>query len=237
MNAKPDNGSEKKRSRDWFGYVVTGVVGLVITIGATWYQLYATERQATAAEQERARAVRQSVIAIVEEQVLNGKKLEADRITRLIDLRRREQSVSLGVSTVDVVQQAEFNIASSSYLNVQRKEEVKSVFDAFYREEASKSFQAFPPGTPNADLLNELAKNIQEGKSTAALAVLKRLEELYANELAKLTKESRPSVFAALIEFFRRPLNVIAFVFVYLAAILGFALVKRRLSYARSSFR
>lgn len=88
-----------KKQRDWFGYILTGIIGIVVTVVATWYQLYATDKQATAAEIERSRAVRQSVIAIVEEQALNGIKLEAERITRLIDQRRRDNNVSLPVST------------------------------------------------------------------------------------------------------------------------------------------
>lgn len=100
----------------------------MITIGATWYQMAASQREATAAEYERARAVRQSVIAIVEEQALNGKRLEPDRLSRLIDQRRRDQSLTLAVPLTDVVEQSEFNILSSPYLPVDRKEQIKPIF-------------------------------------------------------------------------------------------------------------
>ncbi|MBC7377734.1 MAG: hypothetical protein H7346_09945, partial [Burkholderiaceae bacterium] len=113
------------KTRDWFGYILTAVVGILVTVVATWYQLYVSERQASAAELERARAVRQSVISIVEELGLNGKRLEVERIARLIDQRRREQNVSIPISTADVAQQAEFNITSSSYLSIDRKEQIK----------------------------------------------------------------------------------------------------------------
>ena len=111
---------ELKPARDWFGYILSAIIGLVVTVAATWYQLNVSDKQAAAAEVEKARAVRQHVIAIVEEQALSGKKLEAERITRLIDQRRREQNVSLPVLTADVVEQAELNIASSTYLCCRR---------------------------------------------------------------------------------------------------------------------
>jgi len=221
------NASTPKTPRDWFGYILTGIVGILVAVAATWYQLYATERQATAAEVERARAVRQSVISIVEEQSLNGIKLEAERINRLIDQRRREQSVSLQVSTADVVEQAEFNITSSTYIGVDRKEQIKPIFDAFYADLASRSFQSFPPGTPNVALLNELAKQIQEGKTAPALANLRRLQELNLETVSELTKRSKPTFFEAFAEFIRQPTNIAMFVAAY-ALLLRVAFILRR---------
>lgn len=154
-----------KSKRDWFGYVLTAVIGIVATFLATWYQIAVTEREATAAEIERGRAVRQSVIGIIEEQALNGIKLDADRIGRLIDQRRRDQRVLLQIPTVDVVEQAEFNIASSPYLPVSRKEEIKPIFESLYADVASRSFLSFPDTEPNSELLNELAKQIQEARA------------------------------------------------------------------------
>ena len=196
------------KTRDWFGYILTAVIGILVTVIATWYQLYSSERQASAAELERARAVRQSVISIVEELGLNGKRLEVERIARLIDQRRREQNVSIPISTADVAQQAEFNITSSSYLSIDRKEQIKPIFEAFYTDIASSSFLVFPTTTPNAGLLNELAKEIQDGKTSSALANLKRLQELNAEAVSTLTRKARPTLLDAFMEFVGRPLNV-----------------------------
>lgn len=223
------NPSEKKYQRDWFGYVLTAVIGIVVTVVATWYQLSATEREATAAEIERAKSVRQSVINIVEEQALNGIKLEADRISRLIDQRRREQKVSLPIPTTDVVEQAEFNIASSTHLSVERKDQIKSVFDALYADVASRSFQNFPETEPNSALLNELAKQIQEGKTAPALGNLRRLHEINLESVERLSKKAKPGFFEALQRFFSDPISLIVFIVVYVVLVrLVFMLRDRR---------
>jgi hypothetical protein len=227
MSVPTTQGKDAKPTRDWFGYILTAVIGVLITVGATWYQIYVSERQATAAELERSRAVRQSVISIVEEQALNGKKLEAERIARLIDQRRREQNVSIPVSTADAVQQAEFNISSSTYLSIERKEQIKPVFDSFYADLVSRSFTVFAPSTPNAELLNGLAKQIQEGRTTDALASVRRLQELHSEDLAKVAQKAKPSFLEAFIAFFKKPLNAVLFLLGY-AALLRFAYVVRQ---------
>ncbi len=220
--------SDKRAPRDWFGYILTAVIGIVVTVVASWYQLAASDRQATAAELERAKAVRQSVISIVEEQALNGKKLEVQRLTRLIDQRRREQNVSLLVAISDVVEQAEFNISSSPYLAVDRKEQIKPLFDSFYSELAIKSFKSFGPDEANADLLNELAKQIQEGKSTDALASLSRLQEIQSATMTQLSRKVKPTLLEAFVEFFKQPKNIVIFVFSYLFLLWFVGQVRRR---------
>jgi hypothetical protein len=217
-----------KRKRDWFGYVVTGLVGLVITIFATWYQINLSDEQANSAEKERARSVRQSVISIVEDQILNGKKLEHDRVTRLIDQRRREQGVSSAISLVDIVQQAEYNIISSTYLSVDRKEEIKAAFDAFYADLASRSFEVFPPTAPNAELLNQLAKQIQEGQNASALSSLRQLQEIHQSTVENLSRELKPSIVEAVKEFFGSPFNIAAFFTVYVIALMVFFRLNKR---------
>jgi hypothetical protein len=235
MNQTNAQFEEKKSApRDWFGYVLTAIIGIVVTVAATWYQLYVSDRQATAAELERAKAVRQSVIAIVEEQALSGKKLEPQRLNRLVEQRRREQNVTTAAPTSDVVEQAEFNISSSPYLSVDRKEEIKPIFDAFYLEMAARSFQVFPPETPNSDLLNELAKQIQEGKSTAALATLKRVQEIQSEALLQLKKKARPTALDAFIEFFGRPFNIVLFVSTYVFLLFVATKYRRGLLFRRA---
>jgi len=214
--------------RDWFGYIVGGIIGLVITIGATWYQMAASQREASAAEYERARAVRQSVIAIFEEQALNGKRLEPDRLSRLIDQRRRDQSLTLAVPFADVVEQAEFNILSSPYLPIDRKEQIKPIFEAFFADLAARSYQAVPDSVPNATQWNELAKQIQEAKPAAALATMRRLQEIEAESQRDLQKYKGPTFAQSMIEFFRNPINFLAFSGTYAALFASAFWVRRR---------
>ena len=208
-----------KQSRDWFGYTFTTVIGIVATVIVAWYQLYAAQNEAAAAELERARAVKQSAVAIVEEQALNGKKLEVERLTRLVDQRRRDERVSIPISASEVVEQAEFNIASSHHLSIEKKDDIKPIFDAFYTEINARSFQPFTGKTTNAELLNQLAKKIQDGKTIEALPLLKRLDESYAKELSEAKRRTSLNFFDAFTELFSSPTKT-AFFLVFFGAYL-----------------
>lgn len=212
----------QKKSRDWFGYIFTTVIGIAATIVVAWYQLYAAQNDAAAAELERARAVKQSAVAIVEEQALNGKKLEVERLTRLIDQRRRDERVSLPISATEVVEQAEFNITSSHHLSIEKKDEIKPTFDSFYADVNARSFQPFATKTNNSELLNQLAKKIQEGRTAEALPLLKRIDESYAKELAEAKRRPSIGLFDALSEIFSSPAKT-AFVVIATAVYVFFA--------------
>ncbi|MET4577415.1 hypothetical protein [Ottowia thiooxydans] len=221
VEREPSGGNEKSswwRRKDWFGYALGGIMGLIITVAATWYQMTTSQKEATAAEFERARSIRQSVIAIVEEDVLSGsRRLDPDLINRLVDQRRRDQFVTLSIPVRDVVEQAEFNVLSSRYLSTDRKEQIKPVFVRFFTELASRSYVALPDTTPVAQQWNILAKQIQDGKSVEALATLRQLQEEQATALEVLREYTRrPSFTDSLFEFFRKPTNALAFFGLYM---------------------
>lgn len=216
-SSEPTTPPPPKQARDWFGYLFTTVIGIIATVIVAWYQLFATQKEVAAAELERARSVKQTAVAIVEEHVLNGKKLETTRLARLIDQRRRDETISIPISVSEVVEQAEFNIASSHHLSVDRKEDIKPLFDAFYSDLASRSFSAFPAGTANADLLNEIAKKIQDGKSSEAISTLKRLEESHAKDLSEASRLAKPGILEAFREFTSSPWKLSALVLAYVA--------------------
>lgn len=223
----------KKQSRDWFGYIFTTLVGIVATVIVAWYQLYSAQNEAAAAELERARAVKQSAVAIVEELALNGKKLEGERLTRLVDQRRRDEKVSIPITASEVVEQAEFNIASSHHLSIEKKDEIRPIFDFFYAEINTKAFQPFSGKTTNGELLNQLAKKIQDGKAVDALPLLKRLDESHAKELAEAKRHSGLDFVDAFNELFNSPTKIALFLLFF--AIYVFASV-RYLKYYRRRF-
>jgi hypothetical protein len=229
-----------KPKKDWFGYLFTTVAGVIATVAVAWFQLYVTQRDAAAAELERARAVRQVAVAIVEEHVLSGKKLELERLVRLIDQRRRDESITVPIPVVEVVELAEFSISSSRHLSVDRKEEMKPLFDAFYAEQRARSFQPLDSEVPSTPLLNEVAKRIQEGKGPEALASLKRLDEVQRKELAEAAKLAKPSVFDAVLDVFSSPKKIaflIAFIFFYFFVVSAVASRFRRMRIRREFVR
>lgn len=220
--------------KDWFGYLFTTAAGVIVTVAVAWYQLYVTQRDAAAAELERARAVRQVAVAIVEEHVLNGKKLEIERLARLIDQRRRDESVTLPIPVAEVVELAEFSISSSRHLSVDRKEEMKPRFDAFYSEQRARSFQPSDGQVPSTPLLNEVAKRIQEGKAPEALAALKRLDEVQRTELAEAAKRARPGVFEAVFDIFSSPTKTAILIVVLVVYVFFVSALFRRLRNVRA---
>jgi len=224
----PDEAAERSsRHRDWFGYVFTAIIGIVATILVAWYQLYTTEKEAASAELERARLVKQVSVAIVEEHALNGKKLEIERLARLIDQRRRDEHISIPISVSEVVEQAEFNIASSHHLSVDRKEEIKPIFDSFYADLRSRAFQPLTSSSGSSDLVNEIARKIQEGKSSEALAALKRLDEAHAKEVAEALKAQKPGLVEGLRNIFESPYKAIVFMFgIFLYFFVAFRVVR-----------
>lgn len=226
-----------EKKRDWFGYIFTTVGGLVATVLVAWYQLYATQRDAAAAELEKARAVREAATAIVEEHVLNGKKLEFERLARLIDQRRREEGIRLAIPVVEVVELAEFAISSSRHLSVERKEEIKPVFDAFYADQRSRAFQPSDGDSPSAALLNEVARRIQEGKPGEALETLRLLDQAHTRELSEAAKTTRPSVAEALLDIFSSPTKAgmfLGFMVLYFWALFAMLRAMRRHQRRRS---
>ena len=99
----------ERRSR-WISIAITTAIGVLATIAGAWFSIDRAEEVAITAELERARAVRDNFVAIVEERVINGKAVDTSRLTRLIDRRKKEQDVRTLISVREVVEAAEYNI-------------------------------------------------------------------------------------------------------------------------------
>jgi len=65
-------------------------------------------------------------------------------------------------------------------------------------------------------MLNEIAKNIQEGKSADALAALKRLEEVHAKELSEAETRRGLVSLNIFVGLFSSPWKVVALVNIHL---------------------
>src|SRR5260370_16573693 len=138
----------KPARRRWLNIVATVFIGLVIPIGIAWYTIYRSESQAVLAEAERARNVRASIVAIVEESVINEKPLETSRIARLIDLRRTEDRVTTPISTTESLCEAQFNILNTRYLDFKQKDKYKNAFDDLYKDLRYSQFTTFKNEVP-----------------------------------------------------------------------------------------
>ena len=214
--------SEKHPWR-WVGIVIPILVSIAVTVGAAWFQISRTEQQARLAEQERARNVRSTLVTIVEEHVINEKRIEIPRLTRLIDSRRREQGILTPISVLEIFERAEFNILDSRYLDFATKQKYKAVFDDLYTDYGSRGFTPLAKG-PYADLVNELAKSVQEGRTTEALEQIRRIVDSYQQDLrqARLAQD-RPSEFPEVLrKILRNPLYLLGFTFIYVTVSMAF---------------
>lgn len=232
-NNQPETTQPSKPKRDWFGYIFTTVIGVGFTFLIAWYQLYSSQRDAAAAEIEKARSVRQAAVAIIEEHVLNSKTIEVERLTRLIEQRRRDEAITIPIPVSEVVELAEFAIASSRHLSIDKKEEVKPIFDNFYSEVKSRSFKPFNEDNQSSPLLNEVAKNIQDGRASEALAGLHRLDEVHKQELSEAQNRAIPSFTDAFFGIFDSPLKSLGFLVFIIIYFLIARILARKFQYYR----
>jgi len=213
----------ERPKRNLLALVITTLIGVAATVGVGSYQLFRAEQEAVLAEQERARAVRQSLVSIVEEHVLNRKPISLAQLARLVDQRRRDERINATIALSDIIEQVEFNVLNTRYLPFERKEALRPVFNALYLELGTRTFAAYPPETRNAELLNDLARQIQEGKPAHALEALKRLQDAHVKDLEAGSASRRgPAVKDVFRELIENPAPlVITFVaYIFLAWLL-----------------
>lgn len=201
------------KKRRWGAIIVTTVITIIVTLAAAWYTIYRSEKQAVLAEAERVRSVRDNLVSIIEEHVINRKNLDFARLVRLIGVKSRSEELTSTIVARDLVEQAEYNILNSRYLDFKQKDEYKVVFDEFYKSISPKDYSLYKD-IPHAELLNQVAKNIREGNTKTSLDNLNQFVEKYIADLAEIERKSTPktSFFKALLE---KPTFVI-FMVIYL---------------------
>jgi flagellar basal body-associated protein FliL len=75
---------------NWIPTIVSIVVGVLFTIGATWYTIYTTKEEVQEAENERLTKVKENLVAIIEEHIVNKDSLDLNSFERLITNRSKE---------------------------------------------------------------------------------------------------------------------------------------------------
>jgi hypothetical protein len=191
--------NEDVKDKKWLVPVITTVIGIVATIIVAWYQLKIGEEQALQAAIERERAVVHNVVQIVEEHVINSSSVDIPRLARLIDLRTREEKLPNKISVLQIIQKAEFNIINSSYLEFEKKNEYKKVFDSIYSKMSFDGLKDYAGAHEN--VANELAKSIRSGDHETAITALNSLLDLF-NQDVQIAQESKKSSISKLSKLF-----------------------------------
>ncbi len=191
--------SDEKPKKRWIVPLFTTLIGIVATIIVAWYQLKVGEEQAFEAAIEREKAVIQNIVKIVEEHVINNNSLDIPRLARLIDLRSREEKLKNKISTLQIIQKAEFNIINSAYLEFDKKNEYKKVFDQIYSQMSFDGLDGYEG--LHLNVANELAKSIRSGDTQTAITTLNSLLDLLNKDVIE-AKESKSSVSLSFLKIF-----------------------------------
>lgn len=187
MNS-PEIKAERK-FRHWKTIGVT-VITIAVTIAAAWFTISRSERQAILAEAERSRSVKNNLVSIIEEHVINQKSMDYIRLVRLIELKSREEKLITRITARNLIDQAEYNILNSRYLDFKQKETYKAIFNQWYKEMILADYSPFKE-IPDADLLNKLARDIQQGNTEGSLKLLIQYVENVSADLIQLKEKTK----------------------------------------------
>jgi preprotein translocase subunit YajC len=217
---KTDNNSSSKLSvKDWIPTIVATIITIILTIAVAWYTVDRNEKQSILAEQERANNVKNNLVSIIEEHILNQKILDINRINRLIENRIKEEKVTSKIFVNDLFQQAEYNILNSRYLDFNKKGEYKLIFDTIYQTIIpidSTKFSSFK----YASLLNEIADKIESQQKKEAIELLVRLSQSYESDI--LPKRKDVAFNDIIKELGEKPFELTLFIILYILFIYFF---------------
>lgn len=223
-----ENNSNKKNG--WVVPLITTLIGIVVTLLVAWYQLAASEEQAMEAEVERSKSVKSELIQIVEEHVLNGSPLDITRLTRLAEYRSKQEKLLMTPSVSELVEGAEFNILKSQYLDFERKNNFKLIFDQIYSDLLVGLKQSYSGVFENS--VNDLYASVYGGNSNDIFEKLNKvlvdfngkIEELNSE---KLIKENR-SIEDFLRIVFDRPEFIVIATGLYVISLYILVLIRRK---------
>lgn len=166
MESAEDNNSKKRKS--WITPTITTLVGVVVSVLVAWYQINLNEEQVQEAEKERAKSVKSELVQIVEEHIINKNPLDISRLSRLADFRSREENLLVAPTVSEVVENAEFNIIKSQYLEFDKKLEFKEIFNGIYAEIYAPDKVDYNGGSENA--VNDILASINEGNNKRGIS-------------------------------------------------------------------
>lgn len=232
MSSEDSIGKKNKKMKDSKNIAITAFITIVVAIVATWFTLNYSKEQAVLAEAERVRNVRDSLVSIIEEHIINQKPINYIRLVRLIELKSRTEKLVTKINTKDLIEQAEYNILISKYLDFNQKEKYMVIFDQLHKEMTSEEFSPIKD-IPQAELLNKLARNIQERKIDNSLILLKQYVESVTPILDSSVSTTDRVVYLEILKIFLSAL-IVTLVFIIFIRILYIKhLMRKEMDYKR----
>ena len=221
---------QNENKREWLVPTITTVIGVLASIAIGWYQINLSEEQEREAEKERARSVKNELVTIVEEYIINEKALDVSTISRLAELRADQESLNSAPTTNEIIETAEFNILKSQYLEFEKKEQYKTIFDqinkSYYKE------QSFDYSGAYKNSVDDLHSTIVEGNIKESTLKLHKLVSDFDSKVRELEKLNATRKVTTIDEFIKviieKPTYMIMFLSVYAAMLYTLVMIKRR---------
>lgn len=226
-----DSGDKESTRSKWILPILTTAVGVLVTILVGWYQISKAEDEVRKAEIEREKAVKLTLVSIIEEHVLNGKQLDLSRLRRIAELQAKEQAIRRSLPIIELIEKAEFNILNSRYLGFDSKEAYKSVFDSIYVKIAQNTTITYDGRHPN--LVSDLIASLQKGRTEDITLKLNRLLEAFNADIEELEVRSTPAktLFSFAETLQQSPVSILSFIIAYLllgTVIIVYVWIRRR---------
>jgi hypothetical protein len=216
----PENKELNKEKSSWVQTTISILVGIFFTIGTTWYTIYINKEESERSEQERFSKVKENLVSIIEEHIVNKDSIDFISLNRIINNRIKEENLYKKPSIFELLSLAEYNIQNSRHLSFDKKNEYSKII--------AKQFKTLKLDTAlvidkirypeEIKSLNENLNslNSQNGKEALTKLINKYEAEIVSLQEKKVSKESFEDF------LFKSPSKLIIIIFAYVFVILGY---------------
>ncbi|MGJ8666315.1 MAG: hypothetical protein ACSHW7_08120 [Patiriisocius sp.] len=210
-----DNKNKKKKSR-WAPTIVSIIIGIIFTALATWYTIYTTKEEAQNAQRERLSKVKDNLVSIIEEHIVNKDSLDLISFERLIANRSKEENLLRKPNVYNLLSQAEYNIESSKHLSFEKKKEYSVIISSLYNSISTDTLINFSQ-SPYQTEISKIISSFSDTENVEGKKALSLLIESYENEVLDSQGDDlkKESFFQTL---FKSPTKLIAIISIYIVA-------------------
>ena len=179
--------ADKENKTNWIPTIVSIVIGVLITIGATWYTIYTTKEEVQEAENERLTKVKENLVAIIEEHIVNKDSINLNSFERLITNRSKEENLFIRPSIYGLLTQAEYNIESSKHLSFEKKKEYSNIISSLYIQISADTTVNFKNSKYQAEI-KRILEAFSQTKEKEGKQALSTLISQYESDVAEIQK-------------------------------------------------
>lgn len=101
--------------------VIAGIIAILLTILSTWYQMNATQEEIDRAQFERLEKVKENIVSIIEEQIINMDTLDLEILHRIIQSQAKEEGLYIYPTILELTSIVEYNILNSNHISFTKK--------------------------------------------------------------------------------------------------------------------